>query len=150
MFWNHRFDHLSTSYLLTLSKKSIVKGLPSLDKLSVICSSCLTEKQHRALFYPSEHRASQPLQLVHTNMCRRMTPSHNGFRYFQLFVDDHTRKMWVYCLQHKDEVFSYFKEFHTLVEKVTNHCIRVLHLLEGKWNSTSIDCSIDTSAKWSY
>lgn len=58
---HRRFGHLSTSYLLKLSQKTMVKGLPSLEKSSVVCSSCIAGKLHRALFYPSEHRASQPL-----------------------------------------------------------------------------------------
>jgi hypothetical protein len=37
--------------------------------------------------------------------------------YFLTFIDDYSRKMWVYFLQEKSEVFSHFLEFKALVEK---------------------------------
>jgi hypothetical protein len=38
-------------------------------------------------------------------------------RYFLLFVDDYSRKMWVYFLKLKSEVFNEFQKFRVLVEK---------------------------------
>jgi transposase InsO family protein len=40
-----------------------------------------------------------------------------GARYFLLFVDDYSRKMWVYFLKLKSEVFNEFQKFKALVEK---------------------------------
>ena len=39
-----------------------------------------------------------------------------GASYFVTFIDDYSRKVWVYFLKHKDEVLSVFKKFVTLVE----------------------------------
>jgi len=39
--------------------------------------------------------------------------------YFVTFIDEHSRKTWFYFLKTKDEVFGRFKEFKTLVEKLT-------------------------------
>jgi hypothetical protein len=38
-------------------------------------------------------------------------------RYFLLFVDDYSRKMWVYFLKLKSNVFNEFQKFKALVEK---------------------------------
>jgi hypothetical protein len=39
-----------------------------------------------------------------------------GARYFLLFVDDFSRKMWVYFLKLKSDVFKEFQNFKALVE----------------------------------
>jgi len=43
------------------------------------------------------------------------------------FIDDHSRKTWVYTLKSKDQVLQVFKQFHALVERETGKklkCIR--------------------------
>ena len=35
------------------------------------------------------------------------------------FIDYHSRKVWLYCMKAKSEVFKYFKHFKKLVEKET-------------------------------
>jgi hypothetical protein len=39
-------------------------------------------------------------------------------RYFLLFVDDYSRKMWVYSLKMKYEVLNEFQKFKALVKKI--------------------------------
>jgi hypothetical protein len=40
-----------------------------------------------------------------------------GCKYYVSFIDDHTRKVWVYFMKHKGEVFQHFLNFKTMVEK---------------------------------
>ena len=40
-----------------------------------------------------------------------------GAKYFLMFVDDFNRKMWVYFLKVKSDVFKEFQKFKALVEK---------------------------------
>ena len=42
------------------------------------------------------------------------------------FIDDHTRKVWVYFMKHKSEVFNHFKAFKAMVEKERSMQIKVL------------------------
>jgi hypothetical protein len=44
------------------------------------------------------------------------TASIIGARYFLLFVDDFSSKMWVYFLKLKSDVFREFQKFKALVE----------------------------------
>ena len=37
--------------------------------------------------------------------------------YYVSFIDDFSRKTWIYFMKNKDEVFSKFKEFKVLIEK---------------------------------
>ena len=52
-----------------------------------------------------------PLELVHTDVRSVDTKSHAGSQYFVLFIDDHSRKMWVSTFKTKGQVLSMFKEF---------------------------------------
>ena len=50
----------------------------------------------------------------------------SGGKYFVTFIDDHSRKIWIYFLKTKDEVFDRFREFKALVEKLIGKKIKVL------------------------
>ena len=50
----------------------------------------------------------------------------DGCHYYVSFIDDHTRKVWVYFMKHKSEVFSQFKAFKAMVEKENGMQIKVL------------------------
>jgi len=43
--------------------------------------------------------------------------SFSGALYFVAFIDECSRKLWVYALKTKDQVLEKFKEFHVLVER---------------------------------
>jgi uncharacterized protein YigE (DUF2233 family) len=72
-------------------------------------------------------RASQLLEIVHTNVCGPMrTPSHGGVRYFLTYIDNFSRKTHVYLLKAKGEAFKKFKQYKALVENEIGHKIKVL------------------------
>ncbi len=55
------------------------------------------------------------------------TESIGGCKYYVSFIDDHTRKVWVYLMKHKGEVFQHFFNFKAMVEKekgVSIKCLR--------------------------
>ena len=67
------------------------------------------------------------LQLVHSDVWgpTRET-SHGGNRYYVSFIDDYSRKTWVYVMKNKSDVFYYFKIFKSQVEKEVNAQIKIL------------------------
>lgn len=113
--WHRRYGHMNRDYLITLQKNELVCGLPSLVYPSNICCTCIARKQHRVPFGDSTHCVKGPLDVIHTDLCGPIGASISGLRYFLLFIDDYSRKMWVYFLKTKDQTFSYFKEFKALV-----------------------------------
>ena len=67
------------------------------------CEYCPQGKQHHNKFTSSNRRADELLELVHSDVCGKMNEkSQFGAEYFLTFIDDETRYVWVYCLQHKD------------------------------------------------
>ena len=69
-------------------------------------------------FVKEPWRAKFSLELVHTNVCGPMNISSiGGNKYFLTFIDDFSRKTWIYLLKSKDEVFHCFKIFKAFVER---------------------------------
>ena len=99
----------------------MVAGLPKFKVSQKVYENCLVRRQHRDPFLKeSMWRASNILQLVHADICGPINPISNGKkRYFITFIDDFSRKTWVYFLMEKSEAFSTFKSYKARVEKET-------------------------------
>jgi hypothetical protein len=105
--WHWRNGHLHYDGLYHLSQMDKVRGLPSFKMAHEICSNCLTGRQHRERFpKASTHRSTQVLNLIYTDLVGPLkTASLSGSRYFIVFIDDYTRKSWVYFLKQKREAY---------------------------------------------
>ena len=58
------------------------------------------------------------MEIIHSNVCGPMSSnSLSGYAYYVSFIDDFSRKTWVYFMKNKDEVFSKFKEFKELCKE---------------------------------
>ncbi|KAA5592484.1 transposase family protein, partial [Pseudomonas aeruginosa] len=89
-------------------------------------------KQARLPFQPSSTSTQDILELIHSDVCGPMeSVSIGGSRYYVLFVDDYSRMVFVYFMKTKSEVFKFFKEFQSLVEKQTDRKIKILRTDNG-------------------
>lgn len=131
--WHKRFGHCSIQSLKLLFQKSMVKDLPTIGDLKGVCEGCQLGKMHRQPFPTGNAwRASQKLQLVHTDVCGPMrTPSLDNSRYFILFIDDFSRMTWVYFLKERSEVFRTFQKFKKMVENQSGCQIQTLRSDRG-------------------
>ena len=81
-------------------------------------SDCLAGKQHRVAFKSQPpHKKPEVLDLVHSDVCKMSVRSMGGAKYFVTFIDDFSRKVWVYVLKTKDQVLSVFKQLQVSVER---------------------------------
>ena len=97
----------------------MVRGLPLIEKPDNLCEGCILGKQHREKFPSGKSiRVKAPLEIIHSDLCGPMqTSSISGSNYMLTFIDDFTRKTWVYFLKYKSEVFEKFFHFKALVDK---------------------------------
>ena len=51
--------------------------------------------------------------------------------YYVSFIDDFSKKTWIYFMKNKDEVFSKFKEFKSLIENHTEKKIKTFRSDNG-------------------
>ena len=72
-------------------------------------------------------RSKEVLGQAHLDICGPLTPiSNGGKRYFITFIDDYSRKTWVYILKEKSKAFNVFKSFKVCVEIETGRDIKNL------------------------
>jgi hypothetical protein len=118
----------------------MVKGLPKLDESKQVCADCLMGKQHRdSIPKASNWRSSKRLELVHSDICGPITPASNSnSRYILTFIDDFSKKTWVYFLINKSSALDQFKKFRSMVEKETGNMIVCLRTDRGG-EFTSLD-----------
>lgn len=117
----------------TLTYKKMVDGLPPFKTPTRLCTDCMTGKQHRD-FIPKKSlwRASHRLQLIHADICGPIKPeSNSNKRYLLSFIDDFSRKTWIYFLHEKSEAFAMFRSYKAYVEKEIGAYIKCLRTDRG-------------------
>ena len=75
--------------------------------------------------------------MIYSDVCGPFeVKSLGGNSYFVSFIDEFTRKMWIYLIKQKSEVFNIFKKFKLLSEKQSDKVIKVLRTDGGgEYNS---------------
>jgi hypothetical protein len=124
--WHRQMTHLHFGAFGHL--RQIVTGMPQIAaEKHDPCKGCALGKYVRKAFPSSEHRSKGILDLIHSDACGPMSvQSVSGFSYYMIFIDDYSRKTWIYFLKTKDEAFYRFREFRALVENQSGRRIRVL------------------------
>ncbi len=143
MLWHQRYGHLGAQGLKKLASENLVEGFNFNAKKDLeFCDACVQGKLHRCSFPNSgAKRASEPLGLVHSDVCGKInTKSCGGAEYFLTFTDDKTRYVWVYPLKQKSEVFSRFLEWKAVAEKSSGHELKTLRTDNGgEFTSTEFE-----------
>jgi hypothetical protein len=129
--WHRRLGHLHYRALPVLRR--MVTGLPEFGaEHQGVCRGCALGKNAKAAFPSSDSRSKEILDLVHSDVCGPMSvPSSSGYLYYVTFIDDYSRRTWIFFMKTKDEVFSRFREFRALVENQTGKKIKVLRSDNG-------------------
>jgi len=129
--WHKRVDHVNLQRLKLMEKQNLVRGFPKFGTekvMSKVCEACQSGKQARHPFpIQTTHVSSKLLEMIHLDVWTVKTKSIKGCRYYMSFNDDHTRKVWVYFMKHKGEVFQHFLNFKAMVQKekgVNIKCLR--------------------------
>ncbi|GJX61084.1 retrovirus-related pol polyprotein from transposon TNT 1-94, partial [Tanacetum coccineum] len=124
--WHQRLGHMSEKGMKILASKG---RIPDLQKAVVgFCEPCVLGKQKKVSFVKSGNtRKLQRLELVHTDVYGPTSvASICGSYYYVTFINDSSRKVWVYFLKNKSEVFNTFKKWKAAVENETNLRVKCL------------------------
>ena len=83
-------------------------------------------------FHEKEHHALVILERIHIDVCGPFSvASTEKHRYYVIFVDDFSRKCWIFFMQKKSETFSKSCEFMALVEKESGKQVKALRSDNG-------------------
>ncbi|KAL3830794.1 hypothetical protein ACJIZ3_019596 [Penstemon smallii] len=136
--WHQRLGHMSEKGMKIMHSKGKLPNLQSID--IDMCEDCILGKHKRVSFQTSGRTPKkEKLELVHSDVWGPTTVSSiGGKHYFVTFIDDHSRKVWVYFLKHKSEVFDTFRKWKAMVENETGLQIKKLRTDNGGEYEASI------------
>ena len=128
--WHQRFANHSIPYVKQLISKKLVQGLyiepAASNDLDPICEPCLAGKMNGSPFSSSSSRASQPLELVHSDLHQLKSPTWDGYKYWITFIDDSTHFAVVILLKAKSQALLAFQHFKSFAENRTKRKIMSL------------------------
>jgi hypothetical protein len=129
--WHRRMAHFHHGALRVL--REMVMGVPNFSsEHHELCKGCTLGKYTKTAFPSSDSRAAWILDLIHSDVCGPMSlASLTGSLYYVVFIDDFSRKSWIFFMKTKGQVFSRFQEFKSLMENQTGKKIRVLRSNNG-------------------
>ena len=92
------------------------------------CTHCLARKQNQSCIQNTLPYKEARYAWFSVFWC--VWPYENktlgGSLYFVTFIDDHSRKIWVYTLNTKDQVLNVFKQIHAFVERQSGEKLKCI------------------------
>ncbi|KAE8674175.1 hypothetical protein F3Y22_tig00111769pilonHSYRG00531 [Hibiscus syriacus] len=109
-----------------------VHSVESCDDTTKLWHMRLAHLSERVRFKTAKHTTQGILDYVHSDLWGPSTTSSlGGSRYYVTFIDDFSRKVWVYFLKQKSEVFEKFKLWKREVENQIGRKIKCLRSDNG-------------------
>ena len=127
-----RLGHMSENCMVEFSRRGLLDG-PKTSKLQ-FCEHCVFGKQKQVRFFSGIHKSKGSLDYLHLDLWGlAKVSSMGGTTYMLTIIDDFSRKVWVFFLKQKSDVFSTFKDWKTMIEKQIGRqekCLRTDNGLE--------------------
>lgn len=128
--WHERLCHQNYKHVKEVLTN---KNIEFKDGSETSCEACVQGKAHRLPFKDSASRSTQPLELVHADVCGPLeVPSLGEARYFLLIKDDYTKFRHVYFIERKSEVPEKVKIFIQSAERKTGCLLKTFRSDNGK------------------
>lgn len=125
--WHKRLGHASFGKMSALLDFKNIKKVNDLK-----CVVCIKGKQAKLPFKHKGSRATCLLERIHSDVCGPIQiQSIGGAKFFVTFIDDYSRKVFVYALKSKSDVFTKLVEFKKLVENQLQKKIKIFRSDNG-------------------
>lgn len=123
--WHARLGHAHMNATVKFVNRYFDKSIRNVDFGQ--CQSCIIGKITQSPATSPLTRSNKLLDVIHTDLLGPISPcTSSGMKYIMTFVDDSTRRNWIYLLRSKDEAYQIFVEFKARVEKETGLTINRL------------------------
>ena len=106
--WHKHIEHVNLQRLKAMQMREVATRLPKfrMNDMQNVCEACQFGKQSRHAFAKERNVSERPLQVIHSDV---WGPTRIAFvagsSYNVTFIDDHTGKVWLYCMKAKSKVF---------------------------------------------
>lgn len=126
--WRYMFGHLNYISLNHLVDKEMILVVPKLDIPHKFYDTRLIGKQPRTAFISTTtHRSKELLNVVYFDVNGPLeVPLMGRIKYFISFLDEFSKKIWVYLIKAKSGAFDIFQKFKFFVEKQSGKSITSL------------------------
>ena len=102
--WHCRLGHIGVKRMKKLHADGLLESLDT-------CAPCLMGKMTKTPFSGTMERATNLLEIIHTDVCGPMSvDARGGYRYFRTFTNDLRRYGYIYLMKHRSETFDKFKK----------------------------------------
>ena len=119
ILWHNRMGHVNPQTIKKMSEHQSLQDftIQSAGSLPNVCRGCALGKQHKT-HYPvdvSKERSKVPSELLHADLCGKMSQSSlGGTWYYLLIKDDYTSYRFVSFLKTKGEAIRFFLKSTTI------------------------------------
>ena len=128
--WHHRLGHLCGSRLSTLIKSGCL-GHTSVES-DFHCKGCHLGKQIQLPYFTSDSHSVEPFDLVHSDIWGPAPfVSKGGYKYYVIFIDDHSRYTWIYFMKRRSELISIYKTFARMIHTQFSTHIKIFRSDSG-------------------
>lgn len=125
--WHRKFGHPGYSSL-----KFLENNIGEVNEPKEKCKVCIQGKHARTSYKGVGRKSDELLSLTHTDVNGPMpTESLGGHRYFVTFIDDFSKKIYLYPLKLKSEVYAKLVEYKNLVEDQLGRKIKAIRSDNG-------------------
>lgn len=104
--WHRRMGHLNFRDLTDIYKNKRVRGMILKDRDDIRdCETCQLGKMSKCPFPKTFDRSTEPLKIIHSDVCGPMRIESNGnAKYFITFIDDHSGWCEIRMMKGKHQV----------------------------------------------
>lgn len=128
--WHRRLGHRSLDQKTLRYLSSKVPDITISEPESIpskLCGICALGRQHREAETGTREKATELLQVIHTNVCGPMqTPTLTGERYFIAFTDEMSGRVSISLLSSKDGALAAFQAYRARAEKTSGKAIKIM------------------------
>ena len=131
MLWHRRLGHFYNENLTKYLKLHNIKINECLD--------CKIAKLNRKPHNGNTPKAKHPLDVIHSDVMGPISKSYTGKRYILTFIDEFTRKSWIFLLENKSEIPRTVVNFFTYLNNQFYYQIKTFHSDQGtEYNNKKI------------
>ena len=123
MLWHRRLGHFYQDNLTKYLKLHNVK----INE----CLNCKIAKLNRKPHNGDTPKAKHPLDVIHSDVIGPISKSYSGKRYVLTFIDEYTRKSWIFLLENKSEVPRTIINFFTYLNNQFYYNIKTFRSDQG-------------------
>ena len=128
--WHSRLGHPADLIVNKLLQQSLLPISGSI-KSKQLCHPCHIAKSKKLPYFDSQRISTHPLELIHSDVWTSPIVSLGGYKFYVIFIDDHSRFTWIFLLRQKSEVLSCSIKFKSLVENLFSCKIKQIQTDNG-------------------